>query len=243
MDNINFSAHHFNAQPVAIRIDNTAETSLMSTDTSDLFELAAQEVKSLGYTLHTYEVRAESIAKGIVAASMEKGALTILLGYPFQRTEHNFNKIVEDIASAAPCPITIVRFTGILHTERILVPIVNSADLEAVGDTLCALAHVGKHAITLLRLLSVDVQDQEIADYEKKLYDWAAGKNLPFVKCFVTKSEARMETIIQEAQTHDLLVMAVSEGAGLKKMLLGSLADDVASNCQRPMLMVHRPRL
>jgi nucleotide-binding universal stress UspA family protein len=37
--------------------------------------------------------------------------------------------------------------------------------------------------------------------------------------------------------------MAVSEGAGLKKMLLGSLADDVAGNCQRPMLMVHRPRL
>ena len=67
-----------------------------------------------------------------------------------------------------------------------------------------------------------------------------AGNNLPFVKCFVAKSEARMETIIKEAQAHDLPVMAVSEGAGFKKMLLGSLADDVASNCQRPMLMVHR---
>ena len=233
-------AHHFRAQPVAISISDTKETSLISTDTSDLFELAAQEVRSLGYTLHTCEVRAESIAKGIVAASMDKDALTILLGYPFQKTEHDFNKIVEDIASAAPCPITIVRFTGMLHTERILVPIVNSSDLEVVGDTLCALAHVGKHSITLLRLLSVNVQAQEIVDYEKKLYDWAAGKNLLSVKCFVTKSEARMETIIQEAQTHDLLVMAVSEGAGLKKMLMGSLADDVASNCQRPMLMVHR---
>jgi hypothetical protein len=37
--------------------------------------------------------------------------------------------------------------------------------------------------------------------------------------------------------------MAVSEGAGLKKMLLGSLADDVAGNCPRLMLMVHRPHL
>jgi Kef-type K+ transport system membrane component KefB len=121
-------AHHFKAQPVAISIDNNKKTNLMSTDTSELFELAAQEVKSLGYTLHTSEIRAESIAKGIVAASKENDALTILLGYPFQRTEHNFNKIVEDIASAALCPITIVRFTGILHTERILVPIINSAD-------------------------------------------------------------------------------------------------------------------
>ena len=236
-------AHHFKAQPVAISINNTKETGLMNTDTSSLFELAEQEVKSLGYTLHTREIMAESIAKGIVAASKENDALTILLGYPFQRTEHNFNKIVEDIASAALCPITIVRFTGILHTERILVPIVNSSDLAVVSDTLCALAHIGKHTITLLRLLSTDVQDHEIADYEKKIYNWAAGKKLSFVKCLVTKSEARMETIINEAQTHDLLVMAVSEGGGIKKMLLGSLADDVASNCQRPMLMVHRPRL
>jgi Kef-type K+ transport system membrane component KefB/nucleotide-binding universal stress UspA family protein len=236
-------AHHFKAQPVAISIDNTQEKSVMSTDTAKLFELAAQEVGSLGYTLHTSKIRAESIAKGMIAASKENDALTILLGYPFQRTEHNFNKIVEDIAFAALCPITIVKFTGILHTERILVPIVNSSDLEVVGDTLCALAHIGKHAITLLRLLSTDVQEHEVADYEKKLFNWASGKNLSFVKCVVTKSESRMETIIQEAQAHDLLVMAVSEGTGLKKLLLGSLADDVASNCQRPMLMVHRPRL
>ncbi len=236
-------AHHFKAQPVAISIDTMKETSPSSADTSVLFELAEQEVTSMGYPLHTSELEAESIAKGIVAASKEKDAVTILLGYPFQRTEHNFNKIVEDIASTALCPITIVRFTGILHTERILVPIVNSSDMETVGDTLCALAHIGKHSITMLRLLSNDVQDQEITDYEKTISAWAIGKNLPFVKCIVTKSEARMETIIKEAQTHDLIVMAVSEGSGFKKMLIGSLADDVASNCQRPLLMVHRPRL
>jgi nucleotide-binding universal stress UspA family protein len=122
------------------------------------------------------------------------------------------------------------------------VPIIDTADLEKVGDTLCALAHVGKHSITLLRLLSTEMQALAIKDYEKNLHNWAAGKNLPFVNCRAIKTEARLETIIKEAQTHDLLVMAVSEGYGLKKMLLGSLADDVASNCQRPMLMVHHPK-
>jgi len=235
-------AHHFKAQPVAVRIDTIKEAGPLQIEPVELFECAAREVRSLGYTLHTSEVRAESVARGIVAAAKEKEALTVLLGYPFQRTEHSFNKIVEDISSAVSCPIIIVRFTGILHTERILVPIVHSADLETVGDTLCALAQVGKHSITLLRLLSADVQEQEMAVYEKKLYNWAAGKNLPFAKCFVIRTEARLETIIKEAQAHDLLIMAVSEGFGIKKMLLGSLADDVAGNCQRPMLMVHSPR-
>ncbi len=208
----------------------------------ELFEYATQEAGSLGYTMQTSEVKAENIAKGIIAVAKEQKALSVLLGHPFQRTEQSFNRIVEEVSSVVSCPIIIVRFSGILHTERILVPIVHSADLETVGDTLCALAHVGKHSITLLRLLSVDVREQDAAAYEKKFYDWAAGRKLPFVKSIVTKTEARLETIIKEAQTHDLLIMAVSEGFGIKKMLLGSLADDVASNCQRPMLMVHRSR-
>ncbi|KPJ99966.1 MAG: hypothetical protein AMJ60_03140 [Desulfobacterales bacterium SG8_35] len=235
-------AHYYKARPVAVKIDTAKDVSPLRVDTKELFEFAAQETESLGYALHTSEVRAESVAKGIIAAAREKEALAVLLGYPFQRTEHSFNKIVEEVSAAAPCPIIVVRFTGILHTERILVPIIHSADLEAVGDTLCALAHVGRHSITLLRLLSADIQEQAVADYEKKLYNWAAGRDLPFANCIVTRTEARLETIIKEAQTHDLLIMGVAEGSGIKKMLLGSLAEDVAGNCQRPLLLVHRPR-
>ncbi len=234
-------AHHFRARPVAVCIDTDNGGAPGQTDSAELFEYAARETAGLGYALHTSEIRAESVAKGIIAVAKEQKTLTVLLGYPFQRTEYSFNKIVEEVASAVACPLIIVRFTGILHTERILVPIIRTADLETVSDTLCALAHVGKHSITLLRLLASDVQDDEIADYERRLYNWAAGKDLPFAKCLVTKTEARMETIIKEALAHDLIVMAVSEGFGIKKMLLGSLADDVVDSCQRPMLLVHRP--
>jgi len=233
-------AHHFRSRPLAVKIDIPKEA---NTETAELFSLAAQEVRGMGYALHTTEIRAESIAKGIIEAAKEKNALTILLGYPFQRTEYSFNKIVEDIAAAVSCPITIVRFTGILHTERILVPIVNSVDLEIVGDTLSAMADVGKHNITLLRLLSAEVSEDEMAVYEKKLHNWAAGKSLPFVNCLVARAEARLDEIAKQAPCHDLIIMAVSQGSGIKKLLMGSLADDVASTCRRPMLIVHRPRL
>lgn len=234
-------AHHFKARPVAVSVD-PRKNDTRRFNSKKLFAAAAKEVKSLGYSLHMNELRADSVAQGIIAACQDREAFAVLLGYPFHRTESSFNKIVEEVALSVSCPIIIVRFTGILHTERILVPIIDTADLEKVGDTLCALAHVGKHSITLLRLLSTEMQELAIKDYEKNLHNWAAGKNLPFVNCRAIKTEARLETIIREAQTHDLLIMAVSEGFGLKKMLLGSLADDVASNCQRPMLMVHHPK-
>ena len=233
-------AYHFRARPVAVWIDDGKGE--RDSAAAELFDIAAREVKSLGYALHTSELRAASIADGIVAAANEHGALTILLGYPFQRTEHSFNKIVEDIAEEAACPITIVRFTGILHTERILVPIINTADLEVIGDTLNALAHVGKHHITLLRLLPADVLESDVVLYEKKLSNWATGRGLPYVNCIVKKAEARLEEILKQAPCHDLVIMAVFQGSGIKKLLLGSLADDVAGSCQRPMLIVHRPR-
>ena len=235
-------AHHFKGRPVAVSIETENDDISRRFDPKELFSAAAQEVKSLGYSLHMSELRAESVAQGIIAACRERKTLAVLLGYPFHRTESSFNKIVEEVAQSVACPIIIVRFTGILHTERILVPIIQAADLVAVGDTLCALAHVGKHSITLLRLLSTEMQELAINDYEKKLHNWAASKNLPFANCRAVKTEARLETIIKEAQTHDLLIMSVTEGSGIKKMLLGSLADDVASNCQRPMLMVHHPK-
>jgi len=235
-------AHHFEAQPVAVKVDIGRDPGPARVNAAELFEDAAEEVRSLGYALHTTEIRSENVAKGIITAAKEKGARAILLGYPFQRTEQSFNRIVEEVAEAVHCPIIIVRFTGILHTERILVPIIKSEDLAVVGDTLSAMARVGKHSITLLRLLSADAQEQEIADHERRLFSWAADKGLPFVKCIVAGTEARLETIIKEAHVHDLLIMAVYEGSGIRKMLLGSLADDVAGNCQRPMLMVHSPR-
>ena len=112
-----------------------------------------------------------------------------------------------------------------------------------IGDTLSALAHVGKHKITLLRLFSADVPDDEMVAYEKKLYNWAAGRSLPLVNPIITKAEARLEEILKLTPCHDLVIMAVNKGAGIKKLLMGSLADDVAASCQRPMLIVHRPRL
>ncbi len=237
-------AHYLMVQPVAVRVAGKENTALMQIEAKELLESAALETENLGYPFRKLEMKAESTAKGLVTACMKKKPLALLLGYPLQATEQSFNKIVEEVSAAAGCSIVVARFSGILHTERILVPVIHSTDLEIVGDVLCAMAHTGKHSITLLRLLSFDVQGQGEAEYKNKLESWAVEKKLPFIQCIVTKTEARLETILKETLSHDLLIMAVSsESFGIKKILLGSLADDVASNCQRPILIVHPPRL
>ncbi|MDT8335939.1 MAG: hypothetical protein RQ753_09585, partial [Desulfurivibrionaceae bacterium] len=63
--------------------------------------------------------------------------------------------------------------------------------------------------------------------------------HLPFVRCLAVATETRLETILEEAPQHDLLLMAGAEGYTLPKKLFGSLADDVAERSVRPMLIVY----
>ena len=70
-------AHHFKARPVGVNIETANESTFMRFDVNDLFEYATQETRSLGYALHTSRLRSDSVAKGIIAASAEKGALVV----------------------------------------------------------------------------------------------------------------------------------------------------------------------
>ena len=48
-----------------------------------------------------------------------------------------------------------------------------------------------------------------------------------------------VEAIVQEAQDHDVTVMAASQAHGLRRLFFGSLAEDVAQNSRKPMLIIH----
>jgi nucleotide-binding universal stress UspA family protein len=51
--------------------------------------------------------------------------------------------------------------------------------------------------------------------------------------------DSRIEEIIDEARHHDLVIMATGENMKLRKVFFGSLADDVAEQCDRPTLIIH----
>ncbi|MFW6157083.1 MAG: universal stress protein, partial [Armatimonadota bacterium] len=58
------------------------------------------------------------------------------------------------------------------------------------------------------------------------------------VVCRAVAAEARVQQIADEAQHHDIIVMASSGRSGLRRVLFGSLADDVAEVTPTSMLVV-----
>lgn len=235
-------AHHHQAEPMVVRVVTPGSGGVGGQDATTqglLFKMADQEVASMGYQLQNSTTEADNVAEGLVDSARRHQAIALVLGYPQQHTPQEFKRVLENVVNNAPCPVILVRLIEIIHSERILVPIINSRHLETLKAPLCALAKVGQHRITLLRLLPPDLPAKKIISQKAKLLSWATDNNLQSVRCLAEATEARLATILAEAVQHDLLLMPGVEEYNLPKKLFGSLADDVARRCPRPMLIVY----
>ncbi|HIE52520.1 MAG TPA: hypothetical protein EYP85_12240 [Armatimonadetes bacterium] len=236
-------AHYHGARPLAVRVhspkprDSGEEG---ATAAPELFAAAAKEASNLGQEVETQVEVAADVAGGVVATAQARETWAIVLGHPLERTKQSFARVVDAVAQRAPCPVIVVRFAGVLHTERILVPVGSVQELRPLRDVVRALAQVGPHRITLLQMLPPEATEEQMQGAEQELREWAREKQLPQpVSCRAIATEARVETIAQAAAQHDLLVMAAASPRGLPRLFFGSLAEDVAQQCDKPILMVH----
>jgi len=236
-------AHYHHVRPCAVRV-LPEEVGLyykeLSAESDLLFAVEKAEVGTMGYELETAIVHSDKVADGILAQADVCATFGIILGHPIKGTAKEFQRVVEQVVRRAHCQVIIVRFAGVLHTERILVPITSSDDLAVLEDTVCALSRIGRHRITLLRVLPPDERESYVEACQQRLLDWSLEIGLDHcVNIRVLTTEARIEAIVGEAGEHDLLVMASSRCHGLEKLVFGSLAESVAQQCGKPMLIVY----
>jgi len=138
----------------------------------------------------------------------------------------------------------VARFVGELHTERILVPVIEFSDLAIVQGLICSLAKVGNHTIMLLRLMSSTSSGKTQLAEKERMQEWIEKMDLTsMVEYRVLGSDALLESIIKESENHNLLVMAAEASQGLPRLFFGSLSEDVARNCRKSMLIVYSPEV
>ena len=235
-------AHYHHARPLAVRVvDPECRDDACSIEDS-LFEREQAEVESLGYELATAVIHADAVAEALVATARQSGAKALVLGDTGEDSSAGFDQVIGSVVREAPCPVVVVRFCGELHTERLLVPVVRSSDLDIVADVLKSLGSVGRHRITLLRLLPAEVAEEGIARAERKLRDWAWRQDIgAFIYTRAVATAARLETVLAEAADHDCLVLAAPRMQSVQRFFFGSLALDLVRQCTRPALVVYTP--
>lgn len=239
-------AHYYKARPLAVRIV-PPETESREGNWSvghELFQIEEEETRRMGYELSTSVIKGKDIPASLVETARQAESLTIVLGHPLDVSAQEMLKVVELVARDAPCQVVVARFSGLLHSERILIPVVNPWELIVIHDILAALAGIGRHRLTLLRLMPSYIDNDGIELAESMLEDWTFDSGLsPYVFCKALTTDSRLETVINEAKQHDLLIMAANHTQGIQRLFFGSLAADVAQYCEKPMLMVYQPNI
>ncbi len=239
-------AHNYRAVPVAVKVlpfDPSLDQIEILEETQDLFSNAIDEAFCMGYRLETLTVQSEYIANGILEAAELGKTRIILLGHPMTKGTQRLKRVVEEVAARATCPVMVVRFAGVLHTERILVALTSTRELNDLEDMITALSSIGRHKITLFYMMPPDTPENDVEEARKKLFDWTEKSTVTSaIQCQVVTTEARLESITDEAKYHDLIVMAASPSQGIKRIFFGSLAESVAQNCHKNILMVHNKK-
>jgi nucleotide-binding universal stress UspA family protein len=236
-------AHHFKATPLSVRVvkPGTIE-SLSEKEVDDLFMPEHEEVEQLGYPMETELIQYEGISDALVSAVEYNAASAVVLGFPIEGTFQGFQQILETVARHVICPVVVVRLYGVLHTERILVPLVDTKELKNLEPVISALSKIGEHRLTILTLLHSGATSGEIEEKREEVAHWAREHDIAVsVSIDVISTDARQETIVAESNNHDLLVMGASQKSAIKKLFFGSLAETVAQKCRKPLLIVYYP--
>lgn len=219
---------------MAVRVES--DKALSHTD----FQMEREEVERMGYPLLTEHVPDRHPASGLVAAVEYNNAKAVVLGYPPVSDGSNFQNILETVAHHVSCPVVVVRFYGLLHTERILVPLTDIADLAEVFQIVCALDTIGEHRIELLYMISSTAEPNDVIQKEAEVRDWIGDQctNLNLVVRAVP-TVSRVATIVEYSKNIDLVVLGATKTSTMRRLFFGSLAEAVTKELRKPLIIVY----
>ncbi len=142
-----------------------------------------------------------------------------------------------------------------LRLQRLLIPLDGSALAAEILAPALALAALMHAEATLLRIVEPLYVDQELLAYKEQLDGEAIQEAQTYVADLAQRTDPTVATqvilapqpaltILDYAQSHeyDLIAMATHGRSGLKRLLIGSVADKVLRGAETPIL-VWRPQL
>ncbi|CAK8717186.1 Universal stress protein [Candidatus Electronema halotolerans] len=234
-------ADHLGAQPLSVRVISPVAPGLVCEEQENLCFPEIDEARMLGYQLQTKLIHADKIDVALAAAAQEHQAVALVIGYPVSRNPLKFHKMMERITDTVSCPVIAVRFVGSMICQRILVPFIHPQELDSLRPVLEAMTAACGSKLTFQHLLPADSSLDEEAEAAQALEAWVSARfyGLEKPRSVAEITDSRLESVLREAEEHDLIIMTADRVSGLQRRLFGTLADAVLHNCGKPALVVH----
>jgi len=183
-----------------------------------------------------------NVARGIVMATRENKIDMLIMGWhgkkPSHRHDFVFGSTLDPVVEKAPCNVIILKDCPRQAPKRVLLPFAGGPNSTLALEIASILIDKKEGEITILNVTQPGKPTQDIEAFLGQSPEFRRKKyqRLFTPKYIVSKNIA--SAILQEAQEYDLVVIGTSQVGMFQQMLLGSIPEEVARKCERPLVIV-----
>ena len=179
-----------------------------------------------------------NIARGIISTVREKKIDMLIMGWHGRARNYGFKlgSTVDAVIERSPSNVVILKDCGNIPFKRILVPLGSGPNSAFALEIASILAEKDKGEIVTL---TINAQDEK-SDLERvtEMQKDRPGINLSRISFKRKESLRVVNTILEEAEKYDLVVIGATRDPWIYKVTRDSISHSVAQRCVKPLIIV-----
>jgi amino acid transporter/nucleotide-binding universal stress UspA family protein len=210
-----------------------------------VLEEAINQAKTLDVPVHTIIRLGRNVANAVRQTALENASNVIVLGWPgYTRTAGRlFGSVIDPIVDNPPTDVVVIRYRQRRPLKKVLVPVsgaLNSRKAVKYAVSMAEFGQEGPASITLLHVLPPHVRNGDRVRANDMFEEVLEGITYDLIERKLVEGEDLVETILEESQGHDLIVMGATEEPLFKNLLVGTMPERIARGANVTVMMVKR---
>ncbi|HWP56987.1 MAG TPA: glucosyl-3-phosphoglycerate synthase [Candidatus Acidoferrales bacterium] len=182
-----------------------------------------------------------ALKDGIAEAALEESCDLLLLPWKgFSTSEERlFGSTIDGLLGEPPCNVIVARGGELASCRRILLPIRGGPHAEFALEVASRLGQSLAAQVTVLHC-DGDAADSEMGDRPFR-YFLRRLRLHPHIKRLITVRGDVETAILQEAETHEMIIVGAGYNPAMPAGFLGPIVERIARETDKPLLVVKTP--
>jgi basic amino acid/polyamine antiporter, APA family len=207
-------------------------------------EMVIKEAKAWDVPVHSMIRLGRDVAKAVRKTVEENASDLIVLGWPgYTNTAGRvFGSVIDNIVDNPPADIAVVRYREYRPLKAILAPVAggpNSRRAVQMAANMATQEKNGPVKVTALRVVRLGATEPELVRAAQDIAQ--SVENIPYeFDRQIVEGNNIVETILQVAESYDLIVIGATNEPLFKNLLMGNVPEQVAVRAKVTTIMVKR---
>jgi amino acid transporter/nucleotide-binding universal stress UspA family protein len=208
-------------------------------------ETIIHQAKRLDVPVHTMIRLGRQVAESIRKTAEEDASDLIVLGWPgYTNTAGRlYGSVIDPIVDNPPIDIAIVRYRARRPLKSILVPVAGGPNSRRAVRLAINMALGGEEVppkVILLHVVPIGARTRHKVRAEQVFNYVLEGINYPNVEHRIVEGQYIVDTVLEQANGIDLIVIGATDEPLFRNLLLGNSAEQIAIRASVTVIMVKR---